>query len=95
MTASSCADDVPSISDDCREEVYQYKISRNANINKNIPLGEHTSLSVLSVPFAIGWLVVESATILLVHRWALCLWVCHPPVSQSTLCLPQAACSCG
>lgn len=33
------ADEVPEISDDCREEVYQYKISRNKNINKNIPLG--------------------------------------------------------
>ena len=33
------ADDVPDISDACREEVYQYKISRNANINANIPLG--------------------------------------------------------
>lgn len=34
------ADDGPvEMSDSCREEVYQYKIARNANINKNIPLG--------------------------------------------------------
>ncbi|KXZ55868.1 hypothetical protein GPECTOR_2g1419 [Gonium pectorale] len=32
-------DDVD-VSDACREEVYQYKISRNANINKNIPLAK-------------------------------------------------------
>ncbi|KAG1660746.1 hypothetical protein FOA52_010620 [Chlamydomonas sp. UWO 241] len=31
-------DGAPSVSDDCREEVYQYHISRDANINKNIPL---------------------------------------------------------
>lgn len=35
-----CADSEPvSVSDACREEVYQYKIARNANINMNIPLG--------------------------------------------------------
>ena len=28
------------VSDACREEVYQYKIARSSNINKNIPLGE-------------------------------------------------------
>ncbi|KAG2445817.1 hypothetical protein HXX76_000421 [Chlamydomonas incerta] len=28
------------VSDACREEVYQYKISRNANINRNIPLAK-------------------------------------------------------
>ncbi len=33
------ADDVPVISDACREEIYQYKINRNANINKNVKLG--------------------------------------------------------
>lgn len=32
--------DVPEISDDCREEVYSFKITRNSNINGNIPLGE-------------------------------------------------------
>ncbi|EFJ50973.1 hypothetical protein VOLCADRAFT_103617 [Volvox carteri f. nagariensis] len=32
--------DPPSVSDACREEVYQYKISRNTNINKNIPLAK-------------------------------------------------------
>ncbi|GIL70396.1 hypothetical protein Vretimale_3583 [Volvox reticuliferus] len=32
--------DPPSISDACREEVYQYKISRNTNINRNIPLAK-------------------------------------------------------
>eukprot|EP00197_Chlamydomonas_leiostraca_P010927 CAMPEP_0202884756 /NCGR_PEP_ID=MMETSP1391-20130828/41312_1 /ASSEMBLY_ACC=CAM_ASM_000867 /TAXON_ID=1034604 /ORGANISM="Chlamydomonas leiostraca, Strain SAG 11-49" /LENGTH=982 /DNA_ID=CAMNT_0049567983 /DNA_START=167 /DNA_END=3115 /DNA_ORIENTATION=+ len=31
-------DDLPVISDECREEVFQYKISRNSNINKNVPL---------------------------------------------------------
>ncbi len=34
----SCAD-APNISDECREEVYQYKIQRNTNINANVPLG--------------------------------------------------------
>ncbi|KAG2498297.1 hypothetical protein HYH03_003558 [Edaphochlamys debaryana] len=28
------------VTDACREEVYQYKISRNANINRNIPLAK-------------------------------------------------------
>ncbi len=36
----AATEDIPVISDECREEVYQFKISRNANINKNIPLGE-------------------------------------------------------
>lgn len=35
-----CPDeDAPEISDDCQEEVYQYKITRNSNINRNVPLG--------------------------------------------------------
>ncbi|MEW5311456.1 MAG: hypothetical protein WDW38_003170 [Sanguina aurantia] len=29
-----------SVSDACREDVYQYKIARNSNINKNIPLAK-------------------------------------------------------
>eukprot|EP00798_Chlamydomonas_sp_ICE-L_P016764 gene16764-23039_t len=33
-------EDKPDISDDCREEVYQFKISRNANINRNIRLAK-------------------------------------------------------
>ena len=33
------ADTAPVISDACREEAYQFKISRNANINLNVPLG--------------------------------------------------------
>ncbi len=32
--------ETPDITDDCREEVYSFNISRNANINRNIPLGE-------------------------------------------------------
>lgn len=31
------------VSDDCREEVYQFKITRSKNINYNIPLGELTA----------------------------------------------------
>ena len=34
------ADSDISISDACREEVYQYKIVRDTNINANVPLGE-------------------------------------------------------
>mmetsp|Transcript_34914 Transcript_34914/g.77608 ORF Transcript_34914/g.77608 Transcript_34914/m.77608 type:complete len:994 (-) Transcript_34914:752-3733(-) len=37
-------DDIPDISDDCREEVYQFKISRNTNINRNIPLAKACKL---------------------------------------------------
>lgn len=37
--AVPCADTAPVISDACREEAYQFKISRNANINLNVPLG--------------------------------------------------------
>jgi hypothetical protein len=33
------AEPPPGISDACREEVYQYKIARNTNINMNLPLG--------------------------------------------------------
>lgn len=32
--------DVPVISDACREEVYKFKIERDSNINKNIPLAK-------------------------------------------------------
>jgi len=34
------ADDVPEISDPCREEVYQYIVKKATNINLNVPLGE-------------------------------------------------------
>lgn len=40
----SIAAEVPDISDDCREEVFQFKIRRNTNINYNVPLGEHLGL---------------------------------------------------
>jgi Golgi apparatus protein 1 len=30
----------PSVADACREAVYQFKISRNANINHNVPLAK-------------------------------------------------------
>ncbi|KAG2452551.1 hypothetical protein HYH02_002788 [Chlamydomonas schloesseri] len=33
-------DDVPDISDDCREEVFAYKVQRNSNINANVPLAK-------------------------------------------------------
>ena len=29
-----------SVTDACREEVYQFKIQRNTNINLNVPLGQ-------------------------------------------------------
>ncbi|GIL97843.1 hypothetical protein Vretimale_3387, partial [Volvox reticuliferus] len=32
--------DVPEISDECREEVYAFKIQRNSNINANVPLAK-------------------------------------------------------
>lgn len=38
--------EVPDISDDCREEVFQFKIRRNTNINYNVPLGEHLGLGL-------------------------------------------------
>eukprot|EP00798_Chlamydomonas_sp_ICE-L_P010489 gene10489-8455_t len=38
--SESYDEDKPDISDDCREEVYQFKISRNANINRNIRLAK-------------------------------------------------------
>jgi len=28
------------VSDECQNEVFNYYISRNKNINKNVPLGE-------------------------------------------------------
>ena len=31
---------MPDISDECREEVFAYKVQRNSNINANVPLGE-------------------------------------------------------
>lgn len=31
--------DAPTVSAECREEVFQFKISRNSNINANVPLG--------------------------------------------------------
>ncbi|EFJ50582.1 hypothetical protein VOLCADRAFT_103797 [Volvox carteri f. nagariensis] len=33
-------DDVPEISDECREEVYAFKVHRNSNINANVPLAK-------------------------------------------------------
>ncbi|KAG1656262.1 hypothetical protein FOA52_011910 [Chlamydomonas sp. UWO 241] len=33
-------DSTPTISDPCREEVFQYKIARSTNINKNVPLAK-------------------------------------------------------
>lgn len=40
LHASACAAaDSGAVSDACREEVYQYKITRNTNINLNVPLG--------------------------------------------------------
>jgi len=33
-------DDVPHISDACREEVYQFKVQRDSNINLNVPLAK-------------------------------------------------------
>eukprot|EP00955_Chlamydomonas_euryale_P098262 365130-Chlamydomonas_euryale.AAC.13 len=38
-TTKHICEGAPVISDECREDVYKYKISRDANINKNIPLG--------------------------------------------------------
>eukprot|EP00955_Chlamydomonas_euryale_P062832 358486-Chlamydomonas_euryale.AAC.24 len=35
----SCAGNAVSVSDACREAVYQYKIYRSININLNVPLG--------------------------------------------------------
>eukprot|EP00798_Chlamydomonas_sp_ICE-L_P015210 gene15210-21287_t len=32
--------DLPDVSDECRDELYAYKISRDSNINKNIPLAK-------------------------------------------------------
>lgn len=40
MAFAVCVADAPEVSDECREEAYQFKISRNSNINRNIPLGE-------------------------------------------------------
>jgi hypothetical protein len=40
LHATATSDDLPEISDECREEVYQYKILRNTNINRNVPLGQ-------------------------------------------------------
>jgi Golgi apparatus protein 1 len=37
-TASEKSGEV--VSDQCREEVFSFKIERSTNINKNIPLGE-------------------------------------------------------
>jgi hypothetical protein len=34
-----CADVKP-LSDECNEEVMAFKINRNSNINKNLPLGK-------------------------------------------------------
>lgn len=38
VMGSETESDPVSVSDACREEVYQYKITRNTNINRNIPL---------------------------------------------------------
>lgn len=32
--------DVPTISDECRDEVFAFKVQRNSNINANVPLGK-------------------------------------------------------
>jgi hypothetical protein len=39
------------VSDACREEVYQFKIQRNTNINLNVPLGgiSHSQAQQLKV----------------------------------------------
>ncbi|GFR44890.1 hypothetical protein Agub_g6234 [Astrephomene gubernaculifera] len=34
------SDDAPDISDECREEVFAYKVQRNSNINANVPLAK-------------------------------------------------------
>ncbi len=34
------AEATPSVSEQCREEVFQFKIQRSSNINANVPLGE-------------------------------------------------------
>ncbi|GFH23194.1 uncharacterized protein HaLaN_20773, partial [Haematococcus lacustris] len=51
-------DDKPNISDACREEVYQYKIQRNSNINRNIPLARACKVDAdkfCNVTWFFGW----------------------------------------
>ncbi|GFR46876.1 hypothetical protein Agub_g8517 [Astrephomene gubernaculifera] len=40
LAESDSESDPVEVTDACREEVYQYKISRNSNINKNVPLAK-------------------------------------------------------
>ena len=42
--ACPVAEDAPEVSDPCREDVFQYKILRDSNINRNVPLGEYGGL---------------------------------------------------
>ena len=55
--------DAPEVSDECREEVYQFKISRNANINRNIPLGASRCPASVPVRVLHGWLAANRLNI--------------------------------
>lgn len=43
-SVQSVSAEAADISDDCKKEVMEYKIQRNTNINKNVPLGESTAI---------------------------------------------------
>lgn len=69
--------DTGTITDACREEVYQFKIQRNSNINLNVPLGGCNSKHVQGGGDRAQWLT-GMATVHSLQAYVSCH--CFPPM---------------